>query len=512
MNKKQSEKKQRTSLDLSTLVYGKIPPQAKDLEVAILGAIMLERGAIDIVAELLKPEAFYVDAHQRIYSCMLSLNAKSQPLDILLVVQELERTGQLENVGGALFVTKLTNAVVSAANIEAHSRIVLQKYIQREFIRIGGEMITDAYENTTDIFDMMDDAEGKIVGITNMIHKQNFQKADTLLVQTITRIEDLRKHDGTLTGVPTGFRSIDRITHGWQAEDLIILAARPSVGKTAFAINLARNAALDRFKPTPTAYFSLEMSAQQIIQRVLSAESKISLERIMRGKLEEPDMKVLYQQGIQPLANMDLYIDDQAALNIFELRAKVRRLKSKYNIGLVIIDYLQLMSGTGDRNMNREQEIAQISRGLKALAKEMKIPIIALSQLSRAVETRGGEKMPQLSDLRESGALEQDADAVLFLYRPDYYGKVKDEAGDSLVGETHVRVAKNRNGSLDLVKLRAELWIQKFYDMDNQLTLPSDTQMGRSAGEGQLTGDRMWKAIPGTDFDFKSKAAGTDKD
>jgi replicative DNA helicase len=287
-----------------------------------------------------------------------------------------------------------------------------------------------------------------------------------VLVKTITRIEDPRNKNDDISGVPSGFHSLDRITYGWQPTDLIILAARPSVGKTAFALNLARNAALHATKATPIAFFSLEMSASQLVQRILSAESEIHLEKISRGKLEEHEMKQLYAKGITRLTQAPIYIDDSAALNIFELRAKCRRLKNKHDVGLIIIDYLQLMSGTGDnRNGNREQEISKISRDLKGLAKELQVPIIALSQLSREVEKRKeGNKMPQLSDLRESGAIEQDADMVMFLYRPEYYDITANEFGESNRGETHVRIAKHRNGSLETIKLRALLHIQKFID------------------------------------------------
>ncbi|HEY0067816.1 MAG TPA: replicative DNA helicase, partial [Flavisolibacter sp.] len=368
-------------------------------------------------------------------------------------------------IGGPYFVTKLTNAVVSSANIEAHSRIILQKFIQRELIRISGEIIGDAYEDSTDVFDLLDQAESKIYEVTSTHLRNNYETIDSVLVKTIQRIEDLRHKNEDVTGVPSGFPSLDRVTYGWQSTDLIILAARPAVGKTAFALNLARNAALHPTKPTPVAVFSLEMSAGQLVQRILSAQSDIWLEKISRGKMEEHEMKQLYAKGIQTLAQAPIFIDDTAALNIFELRAKCRRLKNANNIGLIIIDYLQLMSGTGDRNSNREQEISTISRSLKGLAKELQVPIIALSQLSREVEKRkDGNKMPQLSDLRESGAIEQDADMVMFLYRPEYYDITQDEMGDSNRGETHVRIAKHRNGSLETIKLRALLHIQKFIE------------------------------------------------
>jgi replicative DNA helicase len=482
---KDRKNRRKGTLDLSTMVYGKVPPQAKDLEEAVLGAIMLEKSAFDTVVEILKPECFYVDSHQRIFRAMQALSQKSQPIDILTVVEELRKREELEMVGGPYYVTKLTNTVVSSANIDAHSRIILQKFIQRELIRISGEVIADAYEDSTDVFDLLDAAESKLFDITNNHLRKDYNSIDSVLVQAVARIEDLRNQTEDISGVPSGFPSIDKVTYGWQKTDLIILAARPAVGKTAFALNLARNAALSPTRPTAVALFSLEMSAGQLVQRILSAESEIWLEKISRGKLEEYEMKQLYAKGIQRLSEAKIFIDDTAALNIFELRAKCRRLKNKHDLGLIIIDYLQLMSGAGG-NTNREQEISQISRSLKQLAKELEVPIIALSQLSRAVETRKeGNKMPQLSDLRESGAIEQDADMVMFIYRPEYYDLNANENGESVKGETHVRIAKHRNGSLETIKLRAMLHIQKFVD--------EGIEGGDGAPAGQLPAG--WKPI-----------------
>lgn len=500
-----AERKKRSSLDLGTMVFGKVPPQAKDLEEAVLGAIMLEKNAFDAVVEILKPECFYVEAHQRIFRAMQSLTNKSQPIDILTVAEELRSKDELEMVGGPYYVTRLTNAVVSSAHIETHARIILQKFIQRELIRISGEIIGDAYEDTTDVFDLLDDAESKLFEITNNHLRRNFDTIDSVLVKTIQRIEDLRHKNEDITGVPSGFSALDRITYGWQNTDLIILAARPAVGKTAFALNLARNAVLSAGKSTPVALFSLEMSASQLVQRILSAESEIKLENISRGKLAEHEMKQLYARGIQRLAQAPLFIDDTPALNIFELRAKCRRLKNKHNIGLIIIDYLQLMSGTGEnRNANREQEISNISRNLKALAKELSVPIIALSQLSREVEKRGakeGSRVPQLSDLRESGAIEQDADLVMFLYRPEYYDINTNESGENIKGLTEIKIAKHRNGMLDTIKLKALLHIQKFVNWDEDpysgVGLPSGSwrPIDESGGSGEKlfiqTGSKM---------------------
>ena len=484
--------RRKPSIDLGNMVFGKVPPQSKELEEAVLGAIMLEKSAFDTVVEILKPECFYAEAHQSIFKAMKSLADKSLPIDLLTVVEELKFKGELELVGGPYYVSKLTNAVVSSANIEAHARIVLQKFIQRELIRISGEIIGDAYEDTTDVFDLLDDAESKLFEITNNHLRSAFEDINTVLVKTIQRIEDMRNRDEDITGVPSGFPSLDKLTYGWQQTDLIVLAARPSVGKTAFALNLARSAALHPTKPTPVVFFSLEMSSSQLVQRILSAESEIWLEKITRGKLEEHEMKQLYKRGIERLSNAPIYIDDTAALNIFELRAKCRRLKNKHDIGLIIIDYLQLMSGGGDnKNGNREQEISKISRDLKGLAKELKVPIIALSQLSREVEKRKeGAKIPQLSDLRESGAIEQDADMVMFLYRPEYYDITANEMGESNKGETYVKIAKHRNGSLDTIKLKALLHIQKFIE---------DVEVGSDYGGG----------APGSNFkSFKSEEDG----
>jgi replicative DNA helicase len=495
--------KRKPDIDVSTMIYGKVPPQSKDLEEAVLGAIMIEKAAFDKVIEILKPECFYVDSNQRIFRAMQGLANKSQPIDMLTVVEELRFREELDLIGGPYYVTRLTNAVVSSANIEAHSRIILQKFIQRELIRISGEIIGDAYEDSTDVFDLLDQAEGKMYEVTSKHLKNNYESIDAVLVKTIQRIEDLRHRNEDITGVTSGFPSLDKVTYGWQNTDLIILAARPAVGKTAFALNLVRNAALNPVRSTPVAFFSLEMSAGQLVQRILSAESEIWLEKISRGKMEDHEMKQLYARGIQKLAQAPIFIDDTAALNIFELRAKCRRLKNTNKIGLIIIDYLQLMSGTGDgKNSNREQEISTISRSLKALAKELQVPIIALSQLSREVEKRkDGNKMPQLSDLRESGAIEQDADMVMFLYRPEYYDITQDEMGDSNKGETHVRIAKHRNGSLETIKLRAKLHIQKFeedtgggdfgFGLPSNFTPVSGTDSGGGARMFIQTGSKM---------------------
>lgn len=476
-------KKRKQSIDLSTMVYGKVPPQAIDLESAILGACMLEKDAFDRACEELKPESFYRDAHQKIFRAMVNLNGKSQGIDILTVVEELKRMEELELVGGPYYVERLTNSVVSSANILTHSRIIKQKFLKRELIRISGETIGEAYEDSSDVFDMIEAHEKQFTELTTGGIGKSFTAMDEALVEAIKRIEALRDKNEHITGVPCGLAPIDQITHGWQDSDLIVMAARPAVGKTALALQFARGAALNPFKSVPVAFFSLEMSTGQLANRNISAESEIYLENIRNGNLEDSQMKIIYSKAIQKLASARIFFDDTAALTIYELKAKVRRMKrswvKNYNSddGLIIIDYLQLMSGTKGRG-NREQEISEISRGLKQIAKEINNPVIALSQLSRATEQRTGDKkMPQLSDLRESGAIEQDADMVMFIYRPEYYGETANQEGESTRGETHIRIAKHRNGSLDTIKLRADLSIQKFFTWDG----PEETPKQRPA-------------------------------
>lgn len=464
--------RQRKSLDLSTLVYGKVPPQAKELEGAILGACMLERGAFDRAMETLKAESFYLDAHQQIFRAMETLSNKSQAIDCLTVVEELRTMEKLEGVGGPYYVEKLTGSVVSGANIQTHALIIKQKFMQRELIRISGETISAAYDDSADVFDILEDHERQFTELSLGSSSKSFVAQDEALVESIKRIERLRENDDHITGVPSGLTLIDHITHGWQNSDLIIMAARPAVGKTALALQFARSAALNPFKQVPVAFFSLEMSTMQLTYRHLSAESEIYLDNIRNGKLDDTQMATLYRKAIQKLAKAKIYYDDSAALTIYELRAKIRRQKRiwvrdfKTDDGLIVIDYLQLMQGSKGKG-SREQEISEISRGLKQIAKEINNPVIALSQLSRAPEQRTGDKkMPQLSDLRESGAIEQDADLVMFLYRPEYYGEMSNEQGESTKGETHLRIAKHRNGSLDTIKLKADLSIQKFSTWD----------------------------------------------
>lgn len=458
--------------DMSSLIYGKLPPQAPELEEAVLGAIMLEKEKMAEVLEIIQSEdCFYVDAHQKIYGAIRRLFDKGMPVDLLTVTDELRRSNELDLVGGAYYLTRLTMSVVTSAHVEAHARIVMEKFIQRELIRISGQVINEAYEDSTDVFDLLDKAESSLYEITDKHLRKNYKSLNEVLIKTVQEIEEATHRKSELTGVPSGYLALDRLTSGWQKTDLIILAARPAVGKTAFCLNLALNAALHHPEPHAVAFFSLEMGAGQLVKRLLAAVTEVTMDAITKGRMEQHEF-VQMTKRMTKLTSAPLYLDDQAALNIFELRAKARRLKQKHDIKLIIIDYLQLMQGSVNQGGNREQEISKISRDLKALAKELEIPIIALSQLNRSVESRKESKVPQLSDLRESGAIEQDADMVMFLYRPEYYGIHNDEMGQPMEGETHIHIAKHRNGSTDTVKVRFIKEYQKFVD------LPDDPGFG----------------------------------
>lgn len=460
-----NERRNRFSSPSPYSGLGKLPPQAVDLEEAVLGALMLEKDALSSVIDILKPVVFYVDKHQRIFNAIHVLFEKSSPVDILTVTAQLRQQGELEMIGGAYYITELTNRVASAANIEFHARIIIQKFIQRELIRISTEVINSAYEDTTDVLDLLDKAEKNLFDIAQNNLRRDSRKMDDILNESLKEIEALKDKKDGLTGVASGFTELDRMTSGWQKSDLVIIAARPAMGKTAFVLSCARNAAVDFHKPV--VVFSLEMSSVQLVNRLISGETEVEQEKIRKGNLEEWEWQQIHSK-IGRLEQAPLIIDDTPALNIFEFRAKCRRLKSQYDIQLIIIDYLQLMHGKSDgKGGNREQEIGSISRALKSVAKELNVPVIALSQLSRAVETRpGASKRPMLSDLRESGSIEQDADMVLFLYRPEYYGMTEDEDGSPTQGVGEVIIAKHRNGETGRVRLKFVGKFVKFTDLD----------------------------------------------
>ena len=443
---------------------GKIPPQAIDLEEAVLGAMLIDEKGVNEIIELLSPEVFYKRSHQLIYESVERLFRESEPIDLLTVSADLKKNKNFESAGGDFYLISLSQKVSSSAHIEFHSRIILQKYIQRKLITISNEIIQKSYNESTDVMDLLDEAESKLYDVAQGNIKTSTESAQNLVIRAKTRIEEIAKQEG-LSGVSTGFEKLDKLTSGWQPSDLVIVAARPGMGKTALALSMARNISVQQ--KIPVAFFSLEMSSVQLITRLISSETGLSSDKLRTGKLADHEWQQLNIK-VSDLESAPLYIDDSPSLTIFELRAKARRLASSHGIKLIIIDYLQLMNiGSSNKAGNREQEISTISRNLKALAKELDIPVIALSQLSRAVETRGGTKRPILSDLRESGAIEQDADIVSFLYRPEYYGITEwdDDMKTPSEGQGEFIVAKHRNGALDSIKLKFIANLGKFEDL-----------------------------------------------
>jgi replicative DNA helicase len=447
------------------LDLGKLPPQALDLEESVLGALMLEKDALTDVIDILKPENFYKDANKEIYQSIIDLFNESEPIDLLTVTSQLKKNGKLEYVGGSFYVTQLTTRVNSASNIEYHARIILEQSIKRQLIEVSGEVQKDAYEDTTDVFDLLDNTEQSLFDISESHIRKNYSQVKGLMKEAIDELQAKKTRKDGITGVPTGFIDLDNITSGWQPSDLVIIAGRPSMGKTALVLSKMRNASIDH--EMPIALFSLEMSSLQIVNRLISSEAELDSDKIKKGNLKDYEWQQLLHKTDQ-LNNAKIFIDDTPALTILELRAKSRRLKSQHDIQCIIVDYLQLMSGEyGKSSGNREQEIASISRSLKAIAKELNVPVLALSQLSRAVETRGGDKRPVLSDLRESGSIEQDADMVLFIYRADRYDITEDEDGNLTAGVAEVLLRKNRNGPTGKVKLKFIERYAKFADMSS---------------------------------------------
>ena len=448
-----------------SLVAGVVPPQAVELEEAVLGALMLERDSIIGVQEYLRDEAFYTEEHKIIYRAIVSLAMELKPIDLYTVTERLKSRKELKKVGGAPYLVQLTQRVGSAANVEFHAKIIAQKYVQRELIRSATEIQRRSYDEEQDVTELIGFAESEIFKVAEGHVKRSVQSSKDILAQAIKQIEEASKKDSAFIGVPSGFTDIDRITLGWQPSDLIIIAARPSMGKTAFVLSMARNMAI--LHENPVAFFSLEMSSVQLMMRLIVAETGLQGTDIKSGRLTTEQWRHL-EDATKPLATAPLYVDDTPALSVFEFRSKARRLKMQNDIRIIIIDYLQLMTGGMDaKNGNREQEVAFISRTLKAIAKELDVPIIALSQLSRATETRGGSKRPQLSDLRESGAIEQDADIVAFIHRPEYYGINTDENGMPTAGMAEIIIAKHRNGAVTDVNLRFLKDQARFADKDS---------------------------------------------
>lgn len=443
--------------------FGKVPPQALDMEEAVLGAIMLEKEAVITIMDILKPASFYKEAHQKIFKAVLDLNVKEYPVDLYTVTEELRSHNELDSVGGPVYLTQLTSKVVSAANVDYHARIVAQKYIQRELIRVSTEIQNRSFDDSIDVTELLDFSENELFQIAEGNIKREVAPINMVIKEAIREIEEAGKREDALVGIPSGFTKLDRLTSGWQKADLVIIAARPSMGKTAFALSMARNIAVEHNKGV--AVFSCEMSSIQLVNRLIIAETDIPGDKIKNGRLNEDEWKQL-DTRIKKLVQAPIYIDDTPAISIFELRAKCRRLMSQRKLDIVIVDYLQLMSGPENAG-SREQEVSTISRSLKSIAKELNVPILALSQLNRSVEMRGGTKRPLLSDLRESGAIEQDADMVVFIHRQEKFGIPTFEDGTSTRGIAEIILAKNRNGPVDDVRLRFREERAQFVDIDD---------------------------------------------
>ena len=464
--KKQYQKKQ------TEVEFGKMPPHSIDLEETVLGQLMLEDDSIINVIDILKAESFYVDKHRRIYEAIIALVSKREPVNIQTVVEELRKLETLDEVGGAYFIAQLTQKVSSAAHIEHHAKLIAEKFIQRELIRISSEIQEKAFDTSIDVSELLNFSESSVFAVGEGNIKKAAAPMGQLLELALENIKKAQENKNTYSGEPSGFSDLDKITSGWQSGNMVVLAARPAMGKTAFILSMMRNMAVDY--NTPAAMFSLEMNNIQIVNRLIVSETGIGHDKIRVGNLTEQDWKNLYEKT-KKLSVAPIYLDDTPALSIFEFRAKSRRLVEKYGVKCIFIDYLQLM--TTSAAASREQEVSLISRQIKAVAMELSIPIIALSQLNRSVETRTGNKRPQLSDLRESGAIEQDADLVLFIHRPEYYGLLTDDEGNSTQGLAEIIIAKNRHGATDIVNLEFIPEQTKFTDRNfmNQLQdLPDD--------------------------------------
>ncbi|MEW5797609.1 MAG: replicative DNA helicase [Bacteroidota bacterium] len=454
---------------------GRVPPQAMDVEMSVIGAMLLDKEAISRTLEILDETAFYKPAHQLIFNAIVSLFEKNEAADSITVVEELRRMGKLDSVGGPLYISDLTMRVTSAANVEYHAKIVLEKALLRNLISASTEITSRAFNEQDDALDLLDEAENKIFQISEKRMKKSFIPMKEAVFSTMELLESIHGTHSGVTGVPSGFTVLDNMTGGFQSSDLIIVAARPSMGKTAFVLSLARNAAVDHDKAI--GFFSLEMSSQQLVLRLICAEARVDAHSVRTGRLPEEQWRHLSTR-IGKLYNAKIFIDDTPALSILELRAKARRLRAEHNINMIVIDYLQLMQGPKNAQ-SREQEISMISRSLKALAKELNIPVIALSQLNRAVETTT-DKRPTLANLRESGAIEQDADVVLFIHRPEKYGLSRDD-GSSAEGVAEIIIGKQRNGPTGEVELA---FINQYARFEN-LAMPTFDEYAPVPGGGE---------------------------
>ena len=447
---------------------GKMPPNAIDFEKLVIGTFLIDKKGLDHSIDLLTAEVFYDPRHQEIFKAILKLFEGNHPVDLMTVIQELKKNERLSFAGGDHYIIDLTMGVSSSAHIEYHVRVILEKFILRSLINVSANVIDSSYKESTDVFELLDKAEQSFFEITNGTIKKGFDTANTLVKQAIETIKSLKDKEG-ISGIPSGFKDIDKETGGWQNSDLIIIAARPAMGKTAFLLSMARNIAVEH--NVPMALFSLEMASVQLITRMIASETGISSEKLRKGQMSDEEWQRLFS-NVSALENAPLYIDETPSLSVFDFRAKCRRLVMQHGVKIIMVDYLQLMTASsGGKGVgNREQEIAMISRSLKAIAKELNVPVIALSQLSRSVETRPG-KRPMLSDLRESGAIEQDADIVSFIFRPEYYkiatwDNDEDGAESSTENQAELIIAKHRNGATADVRMSFHKNIAKFADLD----------------------------------------------
>lgn len=441
-------------------VFDRMPPQVIDAEMAVLGSMMIDNDAIGRAIERLEPQCFYRTSHQKIFMAALSLYERDEPVDLVTLSEELKRQNILDEVGGTYYLTELSQTVVSSANIEYHARLVLEKYILRKLIMESAAIAEECYEASENAYDILDRSEQRIFSLSENRLRRTFQHISPIMHDAFETIEKFHERQGTVTGVATGFDQLDEWTSGLQSGELIVVAGRPSMGKTAFCLNIARNVAVD--SKVPVGFFSLEMSNRQLALRLLCAEARVDAHGVRTGRLAEKEWQKL-SMCVGMLTEADIFIDDSPGVSVLELRAKARRLKKEKNVGLIIVDYLQLMTGPKGSE-SRQQEISVISRSLKGLAKELDLPIVALSQLSRAVEQRGGDRRPMLSDLRESGAIEQDADVVMFIYRPEFYGIKTDEMGNSLEGVAELIIGKQRNGPVGTSRLT---FVKKYARFEN---------------------------------------------
>jgi replicative DNA helicase len=443
------------------MMFDKVPPHNLEAEMAVLGAMMLDQEAVITASEILKLEDFYRENHRVLFESILDQNAKGEPVDLVTVAEALRAKGQLEKVGGITFIATIANAVPTASSIEYYSKIVAEKSLLRQLIKVSSGIAARGYDGNEEVLSLLDDAEKTIMEISQRQARGGFTSIRTILMETFDKIDFLYRNKGNLTGVPTFFSDLDRMTSGWQPSDLIIIAARPSMGKTAFVLNMAQNAAVRQ--KVPVAVFSLEMSKSQLVQRMLCAEAMVDQQRVRTGNLLDTDWPKL-AVAVGPLSEAPIFIDDTVGITVAELRAKARRLKAEHGLGMVVIDYIQLMTGS-KKSESRQQEVAQISRALKGIARELNVPVIALSQLNRGVEQRQ-DKRPIMSDLLESGAIEADADVISFIYRDEYYNQ-----DSSKKGIAEIIIAKHRNGPVGAIELGYLKEFTKFVNLDHSHTV-----------------------------------------